>query len=97
MNTITNLTQKKTALIAQATELVTRTGLKSKTDKDAHLKLLAEIDDTQEHIDMLSRIERSLPAPVPPTPHQWQPQPSSLLKKHQSGARPVCQLPIVIF
>ena len=41
-------------------------GLKSAESKEQHRKLIQEIDDVQEHLDMLSRIERAMPGlPVP--------------------------------
>jgi HK97 family phage major capsid protein len=64
MISITNLNQKKAELISTATALVER-GLNSQEDKQAHKKLIVEIDSTQEHIDLLSRLERSTPAPAP--------------------------------
>ena len=67
MNTITNLNQKKQSLISTATNLV-EGGLKSAESREAHKKLLAEIDDVQEHIDMLSRIERAMPGLPTPAP-----------------------------
>jgi len=67
MNTITNLNQKKAELISAATTLV-ESGLKSAESKEQHRKLIQEIDDTQEHIDMLSRIERAMPGLPTPAP-----------------------------
>ena len=66
MNTITNLNQKKAELISAATSLVEK-GLNS-GNKEQHRKLVQEIDDTQEHIDMLSRIERAMPGLPTPAP-----------------------------
>ena len=67
MNTITNLNQKKAELISAATNLV-ENGLKSAESREAHKKLLSEIDATQEHLDMLSRIERAMPGLPSPAP-----------------------------
>ncbi len=65
MQTITNLNQKKAELISAATKVV-ESGLKSAESKEQHRKLIQEIDDVQEHLDMLSRIERAMPGlPVP--------------------------------
>jgi len=65
LNTITNLNQKKAELISAATTLV-EGGLKTPENREAHKKLISQIDDVQDHLDMLSRIERALPGlPVP--------------------------------
>ena len=64
MNTITNLNQKKAELISAATAIVER-GL-NKENKEQHATLISQIDDVQDHIDMLSRIERAMPGlPIP--------------------------------
>jgi len=68
MNTITNLNQKKAELITAATTLIESSGLKSAESKEQHRKLIQEIDETQDHIDMLSRIERAMPGLPAPAP-----------------------------
>ena len=68
MNTITNLNQKKAELISAATTLIESSGLKSAESKEQHRKLIQEIDETQDHIDMLSRIERAMPGLPTPAP-----------------------------
>jgi len=68
MNTITNLNQKKAELISAATILIESSGLKSAESKEQHRKLIQEIDETQDHIDMLSRIERAMPGLPTPAP-----------------------------
>ena len=60
MVTISNLTQRKNKIIADATSLV-NAGLNSSEQKEQYRKLLAEANDVQEHIDMLSTIERKMP------------------------------------
>lgn len=67
MQTISNLTNKKNKLIADATQLV-QSGMKTPELKERHKEMLAELDSVQEHLDMLAQIERAmpnLPAPVP--------------------------------
>lgn len=62
MNTIANLTHRKNKLIAEATSLIQEHGLGTSERKEQHRKLLAEIDIIQGDLDMLTHIERSLPA-----------------------------------
>ncbi len=68
MNTITNLNNKKSKLLADATELLNR-GLSTPEIRASYKKLLAQADDVQSDIDMLSRIERAMPnLPAAPAP-----------------------------
>ena len=67
MSKISESTQRKSSLIATATELVQR-GLNTKEEKAQYDKLLKEIDSEQELLDMLLRTENfaeSQPKPVP--------------------------------
>ena len=58
MQTISNLQNKKTKLLADATALV-NAGLKTAEQKESYRKLLADADICQSDIDALSRIERA--------------------------------------
>jgi HK97 family phage major capsid protein len=60
MNKIAELNTRRNSLLATATALVSA-GLKSAEDKQEHRRLVAEIDDVQQHIDQLVLIERKLP------------------------------------
>jgi HK97 family phage major capsid protein len=67
MSKLDNLRDKKSRLIFEATELTQR-GLNTATARSEHARLLAEIDGTIEHINMIENVETRLrssaPAPV---------------------------------
>jgi HK97 family phage major capsid protein len=69
MSKLSDLIQQKSSLIANATEMVQR-GLKTAEDKAAYNKVLASVDEADEMITMLKRVENVLPksAPVPTAP-----------------------------
>ena len=67
MSKISELNTKRNKLIADAQVLVNE----GKAASEEYRKMITEIDLTQEHIDMLQRVERALPnlpAPVPVVP-----------------------------
>jgi HK97 family phage major capsid protein len=63
MSKLTDLIEKKNSLIADATMLV-QSGLRSAEQKAEYAKVLAAIDDADEMISMLKRLEAFLPSPV---------------------------------
>jgi HK97 family phage major capsid protein len=70
MSKISEIQDQKNKLIADATVLVQR-GLNTPEQKEEYRKVLAATDETQEHLDMLLRVERALPnlpAPIPVVP-----------------------------
>ena len=67
MSKLDNLRDKKSRLIFEATELTQR-GLNTAASRAEHAKLLAQIDETQDHLNMIENVEsrlRSLAAPAP--------------------------------
>lgn len=59
-NNLEDIKARKHKLIADATEFVTRTGLKTSEDKAQHQRMLADIDAVTEDISNLEMIERRL-------------------------------------
>lgn len=65
MRNISTLQADKTRMIADATALLERTGLRSAADKEQYRKLIADADLIQSDLDALSHIERNLPTRTP--------------------------------
>jgi HK97 family phage major capsid protein len=69
MSKLTNELDRKNRLVATATELVTRTGLKTPADRAEHARLTAELDIADDMIRMLRKVDEYLPqgsqAPAP--------------------------------
>src|SRR5580704_6000134 len=63
MSKLTDLIEKKNSLIADATTLV-QSGLRSAEQKAEYAKILAAVDDADEMISMLKRLDTFLPSPV---------------------------------
>ncbi len=63
MSKLTDLIESKNSLIADCTMLV-QAGLKTPEQNEEYRKLLAKVDDADEMISMLKRLENFLPSPV---------------------------------
>jgi len=71
MSKLSEITQRKSSLIADATQLVQQAGLKTAEQRAQYDKLLKQIDSEQELLDMCLRTEKfaeSQPKPVPAVP-----------------------------
>lgn len=66
-NKISELSERKASLIADATQLVQR-GLKTPEQKEQYSKILEQTDIIQSDLDMLRRVERTLPNLPTPAP-----------------------------
>jgi HK97 family phage major capsid protein len=64
MSKLTNEMDKKNRLLAEATQLVTR-GLKTQEDRDQHARFTKELDDVEDLIRLLRRVDGFTPAATP--------------------------------
>jgi HK97 family phage major capsid protein len=67
MSKLTDLIERKNSLIANATQMV-QAGLKTSEAKEQYRKILADVDDADEMISMLKRVEPFLNVPAPVVP-----------------------------
>ena len=63
MSKLTDLIERKNTLIANATQLV-QAGLKTPEAKEEYRQILVDVDDADEMISMLKKVQHIVPTPV---------------------------------